>query len=87
MLFNFFKKKKVHFLGRGGLIFKYQNHEYFIDSEMSFTGNVDLVVFKDTVKRKDNSEMVTGELKDEVLMSLLDYLKNKEHLRVELFQK
>ena len=87
MLFNFFKKKKVHFLGRGGLIFKYQDHEYFIDSEMSFTGNVDLVVFKDTVKRKDNSEMVTGELKDEVLMSLLDYLKNREHLRVELFQK
>lgn len=87
MLFNFFKKKKVHFLGRGGLIFKYQDHEYFIDSEMSFTGNVDLVVFKDTVKRKDNSEMVTGELKDEVLMSLLDYLKNKENLRVELFAK
>ena len=73
MLFNFLKKKKVRFLGRAGILLNHEGVDYYIDSEMLDGKKYDLAVYTDTVKRKDNSEMVTGELKDEVLTFLLDY--------------
>lgn len=86
MLFNFFRKK-VRFLGRGGILLNYKGVDYYIDSEMLDGRKYDLALYTNTVKRRDNSEVVTGHLKDEVLTSLLDYLKNKENLKVELFPK
>lgn len=87
MSFNLFKKKKVRFLGRGGILLSHEGIDYYIDSEMLDGKKYDLAVYTDTVKRNDNSEIVTGELKDEVLTFLLDYLRNKENLKIELLPK
>jgi len=87
MLFNLFRKREVKFLGRSGLIFKYQNDDYYIDSEMSFSKDIDIVIFKESVRLKDRNESVSEIVKKEVLDHLLDYLKNKEKLKVELFPK
>jgi hypothetical protein len=86
-MFNFFRKKKVKFLGRGGVIFRYQNNDYFIDSEMSFSKDIDIVLFKESIRLKDRNESLSETQKKEILDHLLDYLKNKEHLRVELSPK
>lgn len=83
MAFNFFRKKKVRFLGRGGLIFKYQNDDYLIDSEMSFSEGVDIVIYKDSVRHYDGNGSISETRKNEIISSLLDCLKNEEHLKVE----
>jgi len=81
----FFKKKKVKFLGRAGIIFNHGGVDYYVDSEMLDGKKYDLVVYTDTVRRKDSSEIVTGALKGKVLKSLIDYLKDRENLRVDLY--
>lgn len=86
MLFNLFKKKKLRYLGRSGIVLNHEGVDYYIDSEMLDGKKYDLVVYTDTVKRKDNLE-ISETLKDEVLTSLLDYLRNRENLRVELLPK
>ena len=81
----FFRKKKVKFLGRGGIEFNYQDVDYLIDSEMLIGEEYDIVVYKDSVMTKDNRKLVAGSLKEEILSALLDYLQNKERLKVDLF--
>lgn len=83
-MFGIFKKKKVKYLGRGGIIYTHEGVPYIIDSEMLDGKDYDLVVYKKSVERKDNTEIVPVSKKDEVLSSLIDYLKNEECLRVEL---
>ncbi len=57
---------------------------YFIDPEMLDGKDHDLVVYKKSVRIKDGAEMISNSIKNEVLSSLLDYLKDKERLRVDL---
>jgi|GEM_PF-2089419 hypothetical protein len=80
-----FKEKKVKFLGRAGMILNYQNNNYFIDSEMSFTNDIDIVIFKDTIRFKDTKDNITEASKKEILDYLVDYLIKKEKLRIKLF--
>lgn len=87
MLNNLFKKKEVKFLGRGGMILNYQNVDYYIDSEMSFSKDIDIVIFKESIQFKDTNEGLTEDKKKEILAYLLDYLMNKEKLRIKLFPK
>jgi hypothetical protein len=84
---KFFRRKEVKFLGRGGMILRYQNNEYFIDSEMSFNTDIDIVIFRDSVRLKDTDEVLTESEKKEILHYLLNYLMKEEKLRIELFPK
>ncbi len=84
MLFNFFKKRPIQFLGRSGLIFKYSGKSYFVDSEMSFTKDVDIVIFKNTIELKDAQGETSETIKNEVLNNLLNYLELEEKLRVKI---
>lgn len=76
------KKKQVIFLGRGGLIYDHRNIEYLIDSEMSFTENVDIIIFPDSIKLKEGNRALSESDIKEVLYSLLLYLKDEEKLKV-----
>jgi hypothetical protein len=84
MGFNIFKKKKARFLGRGGLIFIYEGKEYLVDSEMSFSKDIDIVVYKDSIQLKDKTTWIEEVHKKRVFDSLLEYLKNEEHLQVKV---
>lgn len=50
---------------------------------MSLRGDVDIVVYKNSIKYKDNKERLDDFQKEEVLYSLIEYLPSKENLRVE----
>lgn len=87
MLTNFFKKKEVKFLGRGGMILNYQNNDYIIDSEMLFGEDFDIVIYTDSIQFKDTKASITEAKKKEILDYLIDYLVKRENLRIELFPK
>lgn len=83
MLFNLFKKKPIKFLGRGGIVYKYLDKEYSIESEMSFNKDIDIVIYVDSVQLK--GQYLNEPQKKEVLDSLVKYLVDNERLKVKLF--
>ena len=83
-VFSFFQKEEAALSGRGGLIFRYNNTDYSIDSEMSFNKSTDIVVYKDSVQLAKKKDSVSAAHKKEVLTYLLDYLENQEHLKIEV---
>ena len=87
MLFRFFKRKPVKFLGRGGVVYRYNDVDYLVDSEMSFNSDIDMVIFSDTIQTKDNNMSLSNDQKRQVLESLVTYLSEKEKMKVKLFPK
>lgn len=71
-------KKKITFLGRAGLLFKFNDIDYFIDSEM-LTGKYDLVISRKSVRTDKGSlsdfekEQVINGLKVELDIEGLTY--------------
>jgi hypothetical protein len=57
-VFSFFQKEEAALSGRGGLIFRYNNTDYSIDSEMSFNKSTDIVVYKDSVQLKKRTTVL-----------------------------
>jgi len=52
---------------------------------MSFNNDIDIVIFKDTIRFKDTKDNITEASKKEILDYLVDYLIKKEKLRIKLF--
>jgi len=85
MWFKGFGKKRVTFLGRGGVIFEYQDLHYIVDSEVAFSHDVDIVIYKDSLKFKEKKQEMNAEQKEEVLNALIECLKQEENLTVKVF--
>jgi hypothetical protein len=77
-----FGKRNVKFLGRAGILINYKEIEYVIDSEMLFDKKFGLVVFTDTLKRNDNSEITSEKLHEDILHFLTAYLTKRTRLKV-----
>lgn len=85
MRLNLSRKRKVRFLGRAGLIYTYNGDKFFVDSELSLVGKIDIVIFTDSVRYIDKEKSITEVLKKEVLDSLAECLVNEERLKIQLF--
>lgn len=82
-IISIFRKKKIVFTGRVGMVFYFKNRKYFIDSEMLTGGEYDIAVFIETIRYKDIEMGKLSSLeKNEVLKELIVEF-NKLGLRPE----
>lgn len=84
MFLNIFKKRKLSFQGRSGIIFTYENEKYYVDSEM-LTGYYDMVIYRDSISKvSGNEKTIIGCIKKNLIFSKLIKELDKEKIKYTL---
>jgi hypothetical protein len=53
---NIFRKKRIEYLGRTGIIFTHDQIRYFIGSELLSSNDFDIEIYKDEIYRLENEK-------------------------------
>jgi hypothetical protein len=51
---------------------------------MAFSYDLDIVIYKESIKLKAGNRKISAEHMEEVLHSLIEYLEKEEHLKVKI---
>ena len=80
---NLFRKKRIEYLGRAGMIFDIDGNKYFVNSEL-LIGKPDIVIFWKDIYPYDQKQIVLNDdFKKKIATEVKKELE-KDGLRIEL---